>query len=184
MFNLLLDDLRAKSLWLYGDTSRRSLVKTCLTDGTMAMLLYRSMQAAQKCRLGLIAMALGKLNAVFCQCVIGRRADFGPGFVLVHSQGLVINSGVRGGAAVTLEHQVTIGAEKGKAPLLGDRVFVGAGAKILGGVTVGDDVRVGANAVVVADVPPGATVVGVPARVVRVYGKAVAETAAARSEAP
>ena len=63
-----------------------------------------------------------------------------------------------------LEHQVTIGAEKGDSPALGNRVFVGAGAKIIGPVTLGDDVKVGANAVVVHDVPAGLTVVGIPAK--------------------
>jgi serine O-acetyltransferase len=65
---------------------------------------------------------------------------------------------------------VTIGAERGLAPVLGDDVFVGAGARVLGGVRVGCRVRIGANAVVVADVPDGATVVGVPARVVKIRG--------------
>ena len=52
-------------------------------------------------------------------------------------------------------------------PTIGDRVFIGTGAKLLGPITIGDDVRIGANAVVIDDVPAGATVVGAPARVVR-----------------
>jgi serine O-acetyltransferase len=67
---------------------------------------------------------------------------------------------------VVFEHQVTIGSEKGLAPVLGDDVFVGAGAKIIGGVRVGRGTRIGANAVVISDVPDGATAVGVPARMV------------------
>jgi serine O-acetyltransferase len=85
----------------------------------------------------------------------------------VHSQGVVINTSVKGGRNVMLEHQVTIGAEKGAYPVLGDNIFIGAGAKILGGVRIGNGAKVGANAVVVDDVPEGATVVGIPARVVR-----------------
>jgi serine O-acetyltransferase len=69
---------------------------------------------------------------------------------------------------VVIEHQVTIGAEKGQSPVLGDNVFIGAGAKIIGAVRIGSDVKVGANAVVLDDVPTGATVVGIPARVVGV----------------
>jgi cellulose synthase/poly-beta-1,6-N-acetylglucosamine synthase-like glycosyltransferase len=112
-------------------------------------------------------MLFNKVNTVCCSCIIGRGAEFGPGFVLVHSQGVVINGTVRGGRDVKIEHQVTVGAEKRQAPVLGDDVFIGAGAKILGPVTIGDGARVGANAVVVADVPPHSTVVGIPARVVR-----------------
>jgi serine O-acetyltransferase len=80
---------------------------------------------------------------------------------------VVINGSVRGGAGVKIEHQVTIGAEKRQSPQLGDDVFIGAGAKVIGPVRIGDGARVGANAVVVHDVPAHATVVGIPARVVR-----------------
>jgi serine O-acetyltransferase len=112
-------------------------------------------------------MLFNKLNAVFCQCVIGRGAEFGPGFVLVHSNGVVINGSVRGGTGVVIEHQVTIGAERRRSPSLGDDVFLGAGSKVIGAVRIGDGVRVGANAVVVSDLPDRCTAVGIPARVVR-----------------
>jgi serine O-acetyltransferase len=79
---------------------------------------------------------------------------------------VVINTSVRGGKNVVIEHQVTIGAEKGQSPEVGDNVFIGAGARIIGAVHVGKGAKVGANAVVVDDVPAGATVVGIPARVV------------------
>jgi serine O-acetyltransferase len=65
-----------------------------------------------------------------------------------------------------LEHQVTIGAERRASPKLGDDVFIGAGAKVIGAVTVGDGARIGANAVVIDDIPPGQTAVGIPARLV------------------
>jgi serine O-acetyltransferase len=101
-------------------------------------------------------------------CIIGRGADFGPGLVLVHSNGVVINTTVKGGRNVVIEHQVTIGAEKGLSPVLGDEVFIGAGAKIIGTLKIGSGAKVGANAVVLEDVPEGATVVGIPARVVKI----------------
>jgi serine O-acetyltransferase len=107
--------------------------------------------------------------------VIGRGADFGPGFVILHSFGVVINSQVRGGRNVVIEHGVTIGAEKDTSPVLGDDVFIGAGAKIIGGVRIGSRVKIGANAVVTKDVPDDATVVGVPARVVKLRGEKVEE---------
>jgi serine O-acetyltransferase len=63
--------------------------------------------------------------------------------------------------------QVTIGIlADHRVPTIGSRVYIGTGAKVLGHVTVGDDARIGANAVVLSDVPPGATVVGIPARIV------------------
>lgn len=164
---MLIGDIRRKAEWLYGQTGWKAFVKACLTDGTAAMAWYRAMQWCQRYRLVPLAMLCNKANGVFCQCIIGRGADFGPGFVLIHSQGVVINGSVRGGTGVYVEHQVTIGAERGVSPVLGDDVFLGAGAKVLGGVRIGSRTRVGANAVVVHDVPDGATVVGIPARVVR-----------------
>jgi serine O-acetyltransferase len=158
--------MRAKARWLYGDDSLRNVVKARLTDGSTAMVLYRWMQWAQRRHLVPLAMLFNKLN-VIGGCIIGRGADFGEGFVLVHSIGVVINTSVKGGRNVVLEHQVTIGAEKGLSPVLGDHVFVGAGARILGGVTLGKGAKVGANAVVLDDVPVGATVVGIPAKVVK-----------------
>ena len=166
LFALVRADVAAKAQWIYGAASSKSVLKAVFTDGTFAMIVYRLMQACQRLRLVPLAMVCNKLNVLLGQCVIGRGACFGPGFVLVHSQGVVINTAVRGGCHVILEHQVTLGAEKGESPALGDRVFVGAGAKVLGKVRIGNDARIGANAVVLDDVPDGATAVGVPARLV------------------
>ena len=167
VFSLMAGDVKAKAAWLYGAASRRHCLKALGADGTFAMLCYRLMQASQRRRLVPLAMLFNKLNAFFGRCVIGRNAWFGPRFVLIHSYGIVINSAVRGGADLRLEHGVTIGAEKGAAPVLGDGVFVGAGAKLLGGIRIGDRSKIGANAVVLSDVPAGATAVGIPAKVVR-----------------
>lgn len=164
LLSLVRADIAAKATWLYGSSTTKSIIKTLLTDGTLAMLLYRLMQSSQRLRLVPVAMVFNKLNVIMGGCIIGRGAHFGPGFVLVHSNGVVINTAVRGGRDVKIEHQVTIGAERGLSPILGDDVFVGAGAKILGAITIGSRVRVGANAVVVKDVPDDVTAVGVPAR--------------------
>ena len=159
-------DLRAKSLWCYEKDDWRSVLRTLATDGTAAMVIYRLMQWSRRHRLVALEMAFNKLNAVACNCIIGRGAEFGPDFVLIHSTGVVINSAVRGGRGVHIEHQVTIGAERRQIPVLGNDVFIGAGAKIIGGIVVGDGARIGANAVVLQDVPPGASAVGVPARII------------------
>lgn len=161
---LLWSDLRAKAEWLYESSGRRAILKTLATDGTLAMVLYRWMQASHNSRLGPLAMVFNKLNSIFGSCIIGRGAQFGPRFVLVHSHGIVINGAVRGGRDIKIEHQVTIGAERGESPVLGDELFIGAGAKIIGAVKIGSRVRIGANAVIVKDVPDDVTAVGVPAR--------------------
>ena len=98
-------------------------------------------------------------------------ATIGPGFFIDHGMGVVIGETAEVGAEVTLYHGVTLGGtslEKGKRhPTLGDRVVVGAGAKVLGAITIGDDSRIGANAVVVKSVPANSVVVGVPGQIVR-----------------
>lgn len=95
---------------------------------------------------------------------IGRR------FFIDHGMGVVIGETAEIGDDCTLYHGVTLGGttwKKGKRhPTLGNNVVVGAGAKVLGPITVGDGARIGSNAVVLKDVPAGATVVGVPGRVV------------------
>ncbi|RME51522.1 MAG: serine O-acetyltransferase [Caldilineae bacterium] len=95
-------------------------------------------------------------------------AKIGPGFFIDHGMGIVIGETAEVGANVTLYHGVTLGGtslEKGKRhPTLQDDVVVGAGAKILGPITVGRGSRIGANAVVVKPVPPNSVVVGVPGR--------------------
>jgi serine O-acetyltransferase len=167
MLRTILTDLRLKALWCYESARWTAILKVLLTDGTAAMILYRFMQWSRRWQLVPLEMIFNRLNTIFCNCIIGRGADFGPGFVLIHATGIVINGNVRGGSKVYLEHQVTIGAERRQSPVLGSDIFLGAGAKILGSVTIGDGARVGANAVVVHDVPPYATVVGIPARIVR-----------------
>ena len=164
LLRLIRSDVRAKARWFYEAEDFRAQLKALATDGTAAMLLYRFMQGSRRGGFPALEMVFGKLISTVGGCIIGRGAEFGSGFVLVHSQGVVINGAVRGGADVTIEHQVTIGAEKRASPVIGNGVFIGAGAKIIGAVTLGDGARVGANAVVVHDVPPHVTVVGIPAR--------------------
>src|SRR5262249_35019811 len=76
------------------------------TDGTMGMLLHRLMQGSRRAGLAPLEMLFNKMNAVFSNCIIGRGAEFGRGFVLTHATGVVINGSVRGGSNVYIEHQV------------------------------------------------------------------------------
>jgi serine O-acetyltransferase len=125
-----------------------------VTDGTFAMILYRLMQWSGRYRLWPLEMFFNKLNAVLCRCVIGRGAEFGPGFVLVHADGIVINGSVRGGRGVMLEHQVTIGAERRRvARAWRLRLCRCRSPRVLGNVRIGSHAKVGANAVVLSHVP-------------------------------
>lgn len=156
-----LQDLRRKAEWYGCPPTPRSVLRMIFSDGSSAQILYRAMRWCQTRGLKLPALLLYRLNAAWSHAVIGRGAELGPGLVILHSFGIVINSEVRAGRNLTLEHGVTIGAEKNRSPLLGDDVFVGAGAVIIGGIRVGNRVKIGANAVVTRDIPDGATAVGV-----------------------
>ncbi|QZA78934.1 serine O-acetyltransferase [Deefgea tanakiae] len=97
-----------------------------------------------------------------CETRIGRRLR------IDHFGGVIISGDTIIGDDVILRHGVTLGLRhegQSGAPVLGDRVEVGAGAKILGAIKIGDDAKIGANAVVLKDVPCGAVAVGVPARI-------------------
>jgi len=89
--------------------------------------------------------------------------------LITHPNGVVVHSQAVIGVNCLLLQQVTIGILEvgGGSPRLGGHVDVGAGAKILGGVVIGDHAKIGANAVVLTDVPAGATAVGVPARIIQ-----------------
>ena len=99
---------------------------------------------------------------------VSLDADLGGGLMLPHPQGVVVHPRARIGPNCMLFQGVTLGTggPKPGVPVLGGHVDVGCGAKLLGGIRVGDHAKIGANAVVLCDVPPGRTAVGVPARVV------------------
>jgi serine O-acetyltransferase len=99
--------------------------------------------------------------------VFNREAKVGEDFHLIHWGNTKIHPGVVMGDRCGIMHDVTLGTnmERDGAPRLGDDVFVGAGAKILGPIRIGNGARIAANSLVLSDVPDGATAVGVPARV-------------------
>ncbi|MGE0442809.1 MAG: serine O-acetyltransferase [Gemmatimonadales bacterium] len=168
LIELLREDLSLKARWCYGSGKGvRKKLRLLFTDATLSMIYYRLQQWSRRHGLTPLEFLFNRLNGVFCNCLIGRGAEFGRGFVMIHSTGVVINRLVRAGDYVFLEHQVTIGAEEGESPRIGNNVFIGAGAKLIGPVDIGDGAKIGANAVVVKNVPPYATVVGIPGKVVR-----------------
>jgi serine O-acetyltransferase len=118
----------------------------------------------------LLARLCSALTEVLTGVDIHPAAVLGPGLFIDHATGVVIGETAEVGADVTIYHGVTLGGtslERGKRhPTVGDRVTIGAGAKVLGPITIGHDSRIGANAVVVKPVPPDSVVVGVPGQVI------------------
>lgn len=112
---------------------------------------------------------VGRLAAHVWRTVPGldlSGSPIGPGLFISHGQATIL-SAARIGSNCWVHQGVTVGWDyRGdRLPIIGDNVFIGAGAKVLGAITVGDGARIGANAVVVCDVPPGATAVGIPAEI-------------------
>ena len=98
------------------------------------------------------------------QCRITPGAKIGKHLTIPHPNGIVVGKGREIGDNVTIYHQVTIGQNHGKYPVIGNNVIIYAGAKIVGGIRVGDNCIVGANAVVIDDVPENNILGGVPAK--------------------
>jgi serine O-acetyltransferase len=114
----------------------------------------------------LIAVLRHRFWSVVTGADIPLNCRLGGGLLLPHPNGIVIHPAAEIGPNCLLFQQVTIGAGKGGVPILEGHVDVGAGAKILGAVTIGGHAKIGANAVVVNDVPSRATAIGVPAKIV------------------
>ena len=114
---------------------------------------------------------LSQITRNFTGIEIHPGATIEPGFFIDHGMGVVIGETAEIGSDVTIYHGVTLGGtslEKGKRhPTTGDRVVIGAGAKVLGAITIGEDSRIGANAVVVKSVPANSVVVGVPGQIIK-----------------
>lgn len=132
-------------------------------------LRYRFQTRLIRWPLALLHIVLAKLAEMFCGVTIGVQARIGRRLVIEHSGAIVIHGLASLGDDCIIRQGVTLGNrtldDPLAAPQLGHRVNVGAGAKILGRVVIGDDVDIGANAVVLCDVPSGHVAVGVPARV-------------------
>jgi serine O-acetyltransferase len=139
--------------------------------GVHAILLYRMANRLWRRGWCYLPRLISYVGRIWTSIDIHPGATIGRRFFIDHGAGVVIGETAEVGDDVTLYHGVTLGGvswNKGKRhPTLGDRVVVGAGAKILGPIEIGEDARVGANSVVVSGVPAGKTVVGIPAKVVQ-----------------
>lgn len=153
------------------DPAARHVLEVLTTyPGVHALIAHRMAHRLWRLKLRYLARLMSALSRLFTGIDIHPGAQIGRRFFIDHDMGVVIGETAEIGNDCTLYHGVTLGGTSwnpGKRhPTLRDRVMVGAGAKILGPVTIGHDTQVGANAVVISDVSSGMTVVGIPGRVV------------------
>ena len=168
LLSLLTEDLECV---FQRDPAARFRLEVLLTyPGLHAIFTHRLAHWLWRHGLRFMARGLSYINRMLTQIDIHPGATVGRRFFIDHGCGVVIGETAEIGDDVTLYHGVTLGGTSwsgGKRhPTLNSGVVVGAGAKILGNITIGQNARVGANSVVIADVPDGMTVVGIPGRVV------------------
>ncbi|HSO27663.1 MAG TPA: serine O-acetyltransferase, partial [Anaerolineales bacterium] len=149
------------------DPAARSMLEVLFNySGLHAVWGHRIAHALWKANFKLLARLTSQVTRFLTGIEIHPGARLGPKFFIDHGMGVVIGETAEVGECVTLYHGVTLGGvsmQKGKRhPTLEDNVVVGAGAKVLGAITIGANSRIGANAVVVKDVPPNSVVVGIP----------------------
>lgn len=154
------------------DPAARSKLEVALVySGLHAIWFHRITHWLWEHKLNFLARWLSQLARGLTGVEIHPGAKIGCGVFIDHGMGVVIGETAEVGDDVTLYHGVTLGGtslDKGKRhPTIGERVVIGAGAKILGNITIGADSRVGANAVIVKSVPPNSVVVGVPGQIVK-----------------
>ncbi|WP_386082263.1 serine O-acetyltransferase [Vreelandella sp. F11] len=169
MFQRLREDIN--SVFDRDPAARNFLEVLTNYPGLHALLLHRCGHWLWKKNLKWLARTLSTFSRWLTGIEIHPGATIGRRFFIDHGMGVVIGETALVGDNVTLYQGVTLGGtswNKGKRhPTLGDGVIVGAGAKILGPFTVGAGAKIGSNAVVTKEVPPGATVVGIPGKIVK-----------------
>jgi len=148
-------------------------------SGFHALLAYRISHWLWNRKVPFFPRLISQIARWLTGVEIHPGAIIGAGFFIDHGMGVVIGETTEIGDYVTLFQGVTLGGtgkERGKRhPTLGNHVVVGAGAKVLGGIRIGDNVKVGANAVVLRSVPANSTVVGNPGRIVKYDGERLPE---------
>lgn len=158
------------------DPAAHSSLEIILTySGVHAVILHRIAHALYKNDMIVLARMVSQINRLLTGIEIHPGAKIGKGLLIDHGSGVVIGETAEIGDYCLLYQGCTLGGtgkETGKRhPTLGNNVMVGCGAKILGPFKVGDGAKIAANAVVLEEVPPNATAVGVPARIVRLNGR-------------
>jgi serine O-acetyltransferase len=158
------------------DPAAKSFLEVILLyPGLHALVYYRIAHAFYKIKFFFLARLISQVARFFTGIEIHPGATIGKRFFIDHGLGVVIGETAIIGDDVLLYQGSTLGGTgivQGKRhPTIGNNVVVGAGAKVLGNIVIGDNSYIGANAVVVKDVPPNSTVVGVPGRITKQDGK-------------
>lgn len=165
-FMFLREDITA---YLERDPAARSRIEVLICyPGLHAQIWHRLAHRLWRARMRLLGRMVSSLSRFLTGIDIHPAAKLGRRIVLDHGMGIVVGETAEIGDDCYLYHQVTLGVARTmpnkRHPTIGRNVTIGAGAKVLGAITVGDGARIGSNAVVVEDVPANVTVVGVPAR--------------------
>jgi serine O-acetyltransferase len=160
------------------DPAAKSFLEILLLyQGLHALIGYRIAHFFYRIKLFFIARLISQVLRFMTGIEIHPGAQIGKDFFIDHGMGVVIGETTIIGDNVLLYQGVTLGGtglEKGKRhPTIGNNVVIGTGAKVLGNITIGDNSYIGANAVVIKDVPPNSTVVGVPGRITKQDGKKI-----------
>ncbi|MBP2665802.1 MAG: serine O-acetyltransferase [Firmicutes bacterium] len=173
MFKQMRADIRA--VFDRDPAARTTLEVVLCYPGLHAIWAHRISHYLFQRDFRLMARLVSHLARFFTGIEIHPGATIGPGFFIDHGMGTVIGETAEIGRNVTIYQGVTLGGtgkEKGKRhPTIGDNVVVASGAKILGSFSVGHDSKIGAGSVVLSEVPPHSTVVGIPGRVVYRFGQ-------------
>jgi serine O-acetyltransferase len=165
LLSLFRDAREFARIWEHGELTPSRVLRSALVhDGYAVLALNRMRETARRWGVPGVNRAARLFQHGLYGIEIGRDVQLGPGVCFVHTVGNVIGGDSRLGARVRVLGNVTIGTNEDNGyPDIGDDVTIGAGARILGPVKIGRGATIGANAVVVKDVPEGATAVGVPA---------------------
>ncbi len=160
------------------DPAARSAVEIFLLyPGIHAIIYHRIAHWFFRNKMRFIARLISQWSRFWTGVEIHPGAKIGRRFVIDHGMGIVIGETAEVGDDVLIYQGATLGGtgkEKGKRhPTIGNNVMIGSGAKVLGPFKVGDNSRIASNAVVLKEIPPNSTAVGVPARVVRIAGEKV-----------
>lgn len=160
------------------DPAAKSFLEILLLyQGLHAIISHRIAHFFYKIHLFFIARLISQISRFLTGIEIHPGAQIGKGFFIDHGMGVVIGETTIIGDNVLLYQGVTLGGtglEKGKRhPTVGNNVVIGGGAKVLGNISIGDNSYIGANAVVIKDIPPNSTVVGVPGRITKQDGKKI-----------
>lgn len=154
-------------------TDLKSLISAILFNHSFKRILFYRL-SKQKSILRPLYSILNRYYQNKQLVYISKTAEIGEGFCIGHCFSIILSK-CKIGRDVTVMQQVTIGSSRGGRregyPTIGNRVFVAAGAKIIGNITIGDDCVIGANAVVTKDIPAGSIVGGVPAKIIGNNGK-------------